>query len=50
MTEQDIADELHISIASVSRFWKAVGYKNLKDFKISIVENHNISPESEMII
>lgn len=33
LTEQEIADELGISIASVSRFWKAVGYMNAKQFK-----------------
>lgn len=33
MTEQEMADELHLSIASVSRFWKAAGYKHAKDFK-----------------
>lgn len=33
MTEQEMADELQLSIASVSRFWKAAGYKHAKDFK-----------------
>lgn len=33
LTEQEIADELGISIASVSRFWKAVGFINAKQFK-----------------
>lgn len=33
LTEQEIADTLDMSVASVSRFWRAVGYKNIKDFK-----------------
>lgn len=33
LTEQEMADELGISIASVSRFWKAVGFMNAKQFK-----------------
>lgn len=48
LTEQDIATELQISIASVSRFWKAVGYKNLKDFKLALMEERDISPANKM--
>lgn len=33
LTEQEIADILNLSVASVSRFWRAVGYTNIKDFK-----------------
>lgn len=36
LTEQEIADELGISIASVSRFWKSVGYVNAKQFKAKL--------------
>ncbi|MCM3782247.1 MurR/RpiR family transcriptional regulator [Neobacillus mesonae] len=36
MTEQEIADEVGISIASVSRFWKSVGYVNAKQFKAKL--------------
>ncbi|MCR6096229.1 MurR/RpiR family transcriptional regulator [Salipaludibacillus agaradhaerens] len=32
-TEKEIAEALNVSTASVSRFWKSVGYHNLKDFK-----------------
>ena len=35
MTEQEIADRLGTSIATVSRFWRAVGYDNAKAFKLS---------------
>lgn len=48
LTEQDIATELQISIASVSRFWKAVGYKNLKDFKLALMEERDVSPANKM--
>lgn len=33
MTETEIADQLQLSNATVSRFWKSVGYENFKDFK-----------------
>ncbi|WP_234540460.1 hypothetical protein [Paenibacillus pseudetheri] len=33
MTDQEMADELLLSISSVSRFWKAAGFKHAKDFK-----------------
>lgn len=36
MTEQEIAEEVGISIASVSRFWKSVGYVNAKQFKAKL--------------
>lgn len=32
MTEQEIADRLGTSIATVSRFWRAVGHENAKAF------------------
>ncbi|NQX67489.1 MurR/RpiR family transcriptional regulator [Paenibacillus alba] len=48
LTELDMAEELKISIASVSRFWKVVGYKNLKDFKLSLIRSNPISPANKM--
>ncbi|MCR8633139.1 MurR/RpiR family transcriptional regulator [Paenibacillus radicis (ex Xue et al. 2023)] len=49
LTEQDMASELQISIASVSRFWKAAGFKNLKDYKLSLIhENGDISPANKI--
>ncbi|MNM93448.1 putative HTH-type transcriptional regulator YbbH [compost metagenome] len=33
MTEQEIADRIGTSIATVSRFWRAAGYENGKDFR-----------------
>ncbi len=47
-TEQEISDALHISIASVSRFWRSVGYKNFKDFKIQMRKQMDVSPASKM--
>ncbi|WP_208559711.1 MurR/RpiR family transcriptional regulator [Marinilactibacillus kalidii] len=32
-TEQELADTLGLSIASVSRFWRSTGFNNMKDFK-----------------
>lgn len=48
MNEKDIAAEVPTSIASVSRFWQAVGYANLKDFKSSLLETDAITPAKKM--
>lgn len=32
-TEQELANTLSLSIASISRFWRSAGFKNMKDFK-----------------
>ncbi|WNS46588.1 MurR/RpiR family transcriptional regulator [Paenibacillus sp. MMS20-IR301] len=48
MTEQEVADELHLSIASVSRFWKAAGYKHVKDFKNRLRFRFESTPSVKM--
>ncbi|WP_113927150.1 MurR/RpiR family transcriptional regulator [Bacillus sp. P14.5] len=48
LTEQDIANELAISIATVSRFWKTVGYQNFKSFKLHLKERLDVSPANKM--
>lgn len=48
MTEQEMADELHLSIASVSRFWKAAGYKHAKDFKNRLRFRFESTPSEKM--
>lgn len=48
MTEQEMADELHLSIASVSRFWKAAGYKHAKDFKNRLRFRFESTPSVKM--
>ncbi|WP_273340281.1 MurR/RpiR family transcriptional regulator [Alloiococcus otitis] len=42
LTEHEIADRLDVSVASVSRFWRKIGYHNIKDFKRQI--NDKITP------
>lgn len=36
LTEQEIADRIGTSIATVSRFWRAAGYENGKEFKLAL--------------
>lgn len=48
LTEQEIADRLDLSIASVSRFWRAVGYKNIKDFKQKMNEQMTPTPSGKI--
>ncbi|RLL43687.1 MurR/RpiR family transcriptional regulator [Oceanobacillus piezotolerans] len=47
-TEQEIANALNISIASVSRFWRSVGFKNFKDFKAYARTQLEPSPAGKM--
>lgn len=47
-TEQEIASEIGVSIATVSRFWKVVGYQNMKDFKRHTKEILESSPSGKM--
>ncbi|KAB7664923.1 MurR/RpiR family transcriptional regulator [Bacillus sp. B1-b2] len=47
-TEQEVADAVKVSIASVSRFWRTVGYKNMKEFKSSMVSQLQASPAGKM--
>lgn len=48
LTEQEIANKLNVSVATVSRFWKAVGYKNFKEFKYDLRERMEVSPATKM--
>ncbi len=47
-TEQEISNKLGMSIASVSRFWRSVGYKNFKEFKLKVKEQLESSPAGKM--
>ena len=47
-TETEIAEQLGLSNATVSRFWKTVGYENFKDFKNNLKEHSEISPANKL--
>ena len=49
MTEQEIAEEAKVSIASVSRFWMMLGYENFRDYKRVIRNKIDHSPENKML-
>ena len=48
MTETEIAAQLQLSNATVSRFWKSVGFENFKDFKNNLKEREEISPANKL--
>lgn len=48
LTEQELADTLNLSIATVSRFWRAVGYENFKDFKQQISQKLLPTPSGKI--
>ncbi|MFJ7406585.1 MULTISPECIES: MurR/RpiR family transcriptional regulator [unclassified Lysinibacillus] len=47
-TEDEIAKSLQISNATVSRFWRKIGFKNFKDYKNSYKETMDISPANKL--
>ncbi|MDZ5782040.1 MurR/RpiR family transcriptional regulator [Marinococcus luteus] len=48
MTEEELAQESGVSIASVSRFWALAGYANFKAFKAAVREKIETTPENKM--
>ncbi|MBW7475800.1 MurR/RpiR family transcriptional regulator [Paenibacillus oenotherae] len=47
-TEEDIAVKAGVSIATVSRFWRIIGYDNLKSFKKYLQETQHSTPARKM--
>ncbi len=47
-TEDEIAKSLQISNATVSRFWRKIGFKNFKDYKNNYKETMDISPANKL--
>ena len=48
MTETEIANQLHLSNATVSRFWKSIGFENFKAFKNDLKKYREISPANKL--
>ncbi|WP_019240586.1 MULTISPECIES: MurR/RpiR family transcriptional regulator [Bacillus] len=48
-TEKDIAQTVGVSIASVSRFWSTIGFKNLKAYKHYLKEKREITPAKKVL-
>jgi DNA-binding MurR/RpiR family transcriptional regulator len=38
-SETELAQKLHVSNATISRFWKQIGYDNFKSFKTALKDN-----------
>ncbi|MEK3885613.1 MurR/RpiR family transcriptional regulator [Paenibacillus sp. PL2-23] len=47
-TDEDIARQVGVSTATVSRFWRAVGFANLKAFKQQLLRSEQPSPARKM--
>ncbi|MFJ7667176.1 MurR/RpiR family transcriptional regulator [Lysinibacillus sp. NPDC097195] len=47
-TEDEIAKSLQISNATVSRFWRKIGFKNFKDYKNNFKETMDITPANKL--
>lgn len=48
MTESELAKACNISAATVSRFWSAIGFKNLREFKHSLLQDASVTPASKV--
>lgn len=48
LTQQEIAKEVQTSTATVSRFWRVIGYANLRQFRNHCRELLIVSPASKM--
>lgn len=47
-TEEDIAEAVGVSTATVSRFWRFIGFDNLKAFKKHLQEHEHATPAGKM--
>nr|WP_106781273.1 MurR/RpiR family transcriptional regulator [Lysinibacillus timonensis] len=47
-SETELAEALHVSNATISRFWKQIGYENFKSFKAELKEKEQISPKRKL--
>ncbi|GKV55059.1 RpiR family transcriptional regulator [Sporosarcina sp. NCCP-2222] len=48
LTETEIAQQLSLSNATVSRFWKSIGFENFKLFKEYVKDRLEISPANKL--
>ncbi|TDQ41114.1 MurR/RpiR family transcriptional regulator [Aureibacillus halotolerans] len=48
LTEKDIAEHCGTSVATVSRFWGAAGYENLKAFKQAMKDEQAVTPANKV--
>ncbi|MCM3767252.1 MurR/RpiR family transcriptional regulator [Neobacillus niacini] len=47
-SETELANELRVSNATISRFWRKIGYENFKAFKAAILEKEQLSPQKKL--
>ncbi|KPU42388.1 HTH-type transcriptional regulator MurR [Oxobacter pfennigii] len=48
LTEKEIAEELKISPATISRFWRTIGFSNSKEFKKYLKEKMTTTPANKL--
>ncbi|KGR75940.1 MurR/RpiR family transcriptional regulator [Ureibacillus sinduriensis] len=47
-SETELAQALQVSNATISRFWKNIGFGNFKSFKADLMEKEQLSPENKL--
>lgn len=48
MSIEDLSKEAEVSLATISRFWRLVGFKNFKDFKKYVKKRIETTPENKL--
>ncbi len=48
MSITEVSKQLNTSVATISRLWKKIGYKNFKDFKAHAIDELNITPAGKV--
>lgn len=48
ITSEDISKKIGVSVSTISRFWKKIGFKNIKDFKQELTIADDITPASKV--
>lgn len=50
ISTEELATKLDISPSTISRFWKKIGFKDVKDFKKYLRENNSLTPASKISV
>lgn len=50
ISTEELATKLGISLSTISRFWRKIGFKNIKDFKKYLRENASLTPASKISV
>ncbi len=50
LSTEELATKLGVSLSTISRFWKKIGFNNIKDFKNYLRESAKLTPASKISV